>query len=632
MPEMNEDALVVFGGELKALGAGKYGGYLVLFGDETKTDTSPMRDYFTKETDFGPHQTTTVYYHHGFDGVLKRRVLDENASLKKDDVGVWVEGQLKLRDKYERAVYKLIEDGKLGLSSGTATHLVEREQKSNGAHHIRKWPLGLDASFTPTPAEPRTMVAALKSLQPAPSLEDLAPELKAGGDEDGVQGKGPEGQAGSVEVEVDGETLQSTKAAAGKTNFPAEGDNLPVTLANSRHALFPPAEAAALKRDYPEVWGKGGNIKGNQQYEALSGCVGKNSLTPAQEDAVRLREAWVARHAGNFELPGVVAQVKWLAVGSRGLDHMRGVLKEAKAKVDEGRKPAVKAMSLMDQCELVREATRILVTGKRADEDDRRPYVPVTVYPDFVVYGRDGAHWKRSYTLLDGAVTFGDTETQVEREWLPVKALTEWEAPEVKELSLAQIEERVREAVRMLLFGTTDYNEKAPWVDTYIFPAYVVYRPKDKDFVRRSWALVDGKVTLGDDETRVEQTWEPVKSLEMDALLSLGESTFEDHSRKVLAAVEGWDARLRAIGALREAKAGRVLSQVNRERLAGMVDALTPAMEQMHSVIDGMRKLLDETATGPAGSDSDATKALDELRLAYLKDWSALQMGADPGD
>ena len=52
----------------------------------------------------------------------------------------------------------------------------------------------------------------------------------------------------------------------------------------------------------------------------------------AEEEAVRLREAWVARHAGDFQLPGVVAQIKWLAIGSRGIDHMRQVVNEAKAK------------------------------------------------------------------------------------------------------------------------------------------------------------------------------------------------------------------------------------------------------------------------------------------------------------
>ena len=39
----------------------------------------------------------------------------------------------------------------MGLSSGTAPHLVEREAQANGSHKITRWPLGLDASSRPSP-------------------------------------------------------------------------------------------------------------------------------------------------------------------------------------------------------------------------------------------------------------------------------------------------------------------------------------------------------------------------------------------------------------------------------------------------------------------------------------------------
>jgi len=170
---MNDENLVYYGGAVKALGDGRIGGYLVLFGDEQTPDLEG--DFFTKNTDFGAHQTTMVLYQHGLDASLKRRVLDVQAPLKSDDTGVWVEAQLALRDEYEQAIYALAEQGKLGWSSGTAGHLIEREQKG-AAWHITRWPLGLDASLTPTPAEPRTAAIPLKSIEIDPLAIEPAPQ------------------------------------------------------------------------------------------------------------------------------------------------------------------------------------------------------------------------------------------------------------------------------------------------------------------------------------------------------------------------------------------------------------------------------------------------------------------------
>ena len=49
------------------------------------------------------------------------------------------------------AIYGMAEAGKLGWSSGTLPNLVEREVTGDAAH-IKSWPLGKDASMTPTPA------------------------------------------------------------------------------------------------------------------------------------------------------------------------------------------------------------------------------------------------------------------------------------------------------------------------------------------------------------------------------------------------------------------------------------------------------------------------------------------------
>jgi transcriptional regulator with XRE-family HTH domain len=85
-----------------------------------------------------------------------------SAEMKVDDVGVWVEGILKTRTKYEKAIAKLAEQGKLSWSSGTAPHLVETKIVK-GANRILTWPLGLDASLTPTPCESRNDAISIKS-------------------------------------------------------------------------------------------------------------------------------------------------------------------------------------------------------------------------------------------------------------------------------------------------------------------------------------------------------------------------------------------------------------------------------------------------------------------------------------
>jgi len=168
---------IVYGGEVKALGGGRVGGYLVRYGDENKTDLA--KEFFTAQTDFGDAVTSDTHYHHGLDVKLGKRTLGKG-KLKRDDVGVWIEAQLELRDEYEKAVYGLAEAGKLGWSSGTAAHLIERTQVGK-ATWIKRWPLGLDASLTPTPAEPRNDVIPLKSLisgeTPVQAVPDGTPAM-----------------------------------------------------------------------------------------------------------------------------------------------------------------------------------------------------------------------------------------------------------------------------------------------------------------------------------------------------------------------------------------------------------------------------------------------------------------------
>lgn len=137
---------------------------------------------------------------------------------------------------------------------------------------------------------------------------------------------------------------RAARADAGRTDFPRLGDNKSVGLRASRFATFDPAYAADLKENWPEVWALGGNVLGNRQYERLAPLArgGGAADSPTEEHAIRLREAWAARHAKNKRPAGVVALVKWLVVGRLGEDGMKRVLEAAKDKVRAARQSAAK--------------------------------------------------------------------------------------------------------------------------------------------------------------------------------------------------------------------------------------------------------------------------------------------------
>ena len=116
------------------------------------------------------------------------------------------------------------------------------------------------------------------------------------------------------------------------TNFPQQGEDETVSLQNSKYELFPIDFAARIKQKYPEVWKLGGNILGNEQYRHLleirANDISTDDLTPRQEEAIRLREAWSSRHFEDFRPAGVMAQIKWHTVGSRGLEYMKKLMNE----------------------------------------------------------------------------------------------------------------------------------------------------------------------------------------------------------------------------------------------------------------------------------------------------------------
>jgi len=148
----------------------RVGGYGVVFGGEDLEGET-----FSKDTDFWLDRLTRtppVLYQHGKDAKAQKSVIGAATVEDPDDIGLWVEAQIDLANKYAAAIRELAQKGVLGWSSGTAGHLAERDGKV-----IKSWPI-VEMSLTPTPAEPRTLgVSEIRSLTDwADGLKELLPE------------------------------------------------------------------------------------------------------------------------------------------------------------------------------------------------------------------------------------------------------------------------------------------------------------------------------------------------------------------------------------------------------------------------------------------------------------------------
>ena len=144
------DTRYFMGGAVRAMGDGIIEGYLVPF--NTKQTKDFYNTYFDRHTnymldDYPIVQRAYLIYHHGLDTTLSVRNLGDFIRKRLDDVGIWVQAQLDLRDEWEQEVYKLAQNGKLGWSSGALPQAVEIDDDG----HVRTWPI-IEGSLTPQPA------------------------------------------------------------------------------------------------------------------------------------------------------------------------------------------------------------------------------------------------------------------------------------------------------------------------------------------------------------------------------------------------------------------------------------------------------------------------------------------------
>lgn len=190
---------------LKAVGEGRVGGYLVVWGSPAQKDLHG--EYFTPETDFALdwYQQRPALYHHGLDGVMQITAIGTIDTIKADNVGLWAEMQLNLRKRYVDQVMELVNAGKLNWSSGSLGHLVE--VGSDG--WIKRWPI-VEGSATPSPAEPRkTNIVPLKFNAFKSALTELTePLLEA---VDGNRAAPVESSAGGGKATLTGKQTSTRK-------------------------------------------------------------------------------------------------------------------------------------------------------------------------------------------------------------------------------------------------------------------------------------------------------------------------------------------------------------------------------------------------------------------------------------
>jgi HK97 family phage major capsid protein len=307
---MDSDTVVLFGGntEIKATaveGEWKLRAPLVVFTNPDDPDLTG--DYFDATTDFDmefPGKSTT-YFNHGMDSHFQKRRLAP-AQLTKDEFGVWAESILKESDEYEAFLIEMGKAGKLGMSSGVPGHLVEREPVGK-AMHITYWPLGKDASYTHTPAEPKTRnVVPLKSLIPAEEPTEAADTAPVKADK-------------PIEPEPIKELVMDTEIEAKFTDLTAKLDSLTKTIEDAPAIKGMPAVVHTTGNDPIKAYcrylrtGDNGALKASNNTDMNIGTAADGGDTvPTGHYAgiiARRDESMLASKLGCMPIPGVGTDV-----------------------------------------------------------------------------------------------------------------------------------------------------------------------------------------------------------------------------------------------------------------------------------------------------------------------------------
>lgn len=125
-------------------------GYGVLFNGKDISGDTFLKDVTNFDFDYVPQKR--LLYSHGRNQKIKKKIgfVKEHAV---DEVGVFFKAELDKAFKYKQAVKRLADLGLLGMSTGTAEQLMDKDETTGV---IKEWPL-VELSLTVTPMEPRTV-------------------------------------------------------------------------------------------------------------------------------------------------------------------------------------------------------------------------------------------------------------------------------------------------------------------------------------------------------------------------------------------------------------------------------------------------------------------------------------------
>lgn len=154
--------LTYYGDAVKAMPNYMVGGFGVLFTGPGDPDL--QREYFTPRTDFDleDRKSVRVLYRHGVTPEIGPRQLTR-ATFEVHDKGIFFKAKLDEKEPFQAKLYEKVQEGKIGFSTGSASHVVTRTDADQQAKEITSWPL-IEVSLTPMPVEPRARVVTLKSL------------------------------------------------------------------------------------------------------------------------------------------------------------------------------------------------------------------------------------------------------------------------------------------------------------------------------------------------------------------------------------------------------------------------------------------------------------------------------------
>lgn len=195
------------GSALKALGDGKVGGYLVVFGGPKDAQGEYFRPDCNFHLDWYDGARRPILYHHGLQDEDIIEDIGHIENIAPDNRGIYAVGQLDMANPRAAAVYNDIRKGRIGWSSGSAPHL----SKVGDDGGISEWAI-LEGSLTPTPAAgKRTTVQALKF--DTYSLVFDTSTLTPGVAVETLPSKGPSGERGKLNNKRSrGKQAMATKA------------------------------------------------------------------------------------------------------------------------------------------------------------------------------------------------------------------------------------------------------------------------------------------------------------------------------------------------------------------------------------------------------------------------------------